>query len=215
MDPNRIGAIAETAIAAEATRLGFEVFRPVVDGGRYDLVFDLGERLLRVQCKAASRRGAVVVVTARTSRRAPEGFRRTVYTPDEIDMIAAYCAELDRCFAVPIAEIPPSGFMHLRLTPTRNGQRAGLHFADDYPLGAVAQLAERCHGMAEARGSNPLSSTPSAEAAAATVIGAHEFRNRFGWYMERAAAGEPILITRRGKPHLRLTPASPQLGLVA
>ncbi|HKP90443.1 MAG TPA: type II toxin-antitoxin system prevent-host-death family antitoxin [Thermoleophilaceae bacterium] len=67
--------------------------------------------------------------------------------------------------------------------------------------------------MAEARGSNPLSSTPSDDSP--TVIGAHEFRNRFGWYMERAAAGEPILITRRGKTHLRLTPAAPQLGLVA
>jgi prevent-host-death family protein len=33
--------------------------------------------------------------------------------------------------------------------------------------------------------------------------------------MERAAGGEPILITRRGKPHLDLTPAAPRLGLVA
>jgi PD-(D/E)XK endonuclease len=107
MDSNRIGAIAETKIAAEATRLGFEVLHPIVAGGRYDLVFDLGHRLLRVQCKAAPRRGDIIVVAARTSRRAPEGFRRTVYTPDEIDVIAAYCAELDRCFAVPIAEFPP------------------------------------------------------------------------------------------------------------
>jgi antitoxin (DNA-binding transcriptional repressor) of toxin-antitoxin stability system len=33
--------------------------------------------------------------------------------------------------------------------------------------------------------------------------------------MERAAAGESIVVTRRGKPHLRLTIAAPQLGLVA
>jgi prevent-host-death family protein len=38
-------------------------------------------------------------------------------------------------------------------------------------------------------------------------VGAHEFRNHFGWYMERAAAGEEILIKRRGKPHARLGPA--------
>jgi prevent-host-death family protein len=37
-------------------------------------------------------------------------------------------------------------------------------------------------------------------------VGAHEFRNHFGYYMERAAAGEEILITRRGKPHARLGP---------
>jgi prevent-host-death family protein len=213
MDSNRIGAIAETAIAAEATRLGFEVLRPVVDGGRYDFVFDLGDRLLRVQCKSAAMRRDVIVVRAQTCRRAPEGFRRGVYDPDEVDVIAAYCPELNRCIGVPITEFPASGCLNLRLGPARNGQRAGVHFADDYTLGAVAQLAERCHGMAEARGSNPLSSTPSD--GSSTVIGAHEFRNRFGWYMERAAAGEPILVTRRGKPHLRLSPASPQLGLVA
>ena len=213
MDSNRIGAIAETAIAAEATRLGFEVLYPLVGGGRYDLVFDVGTQLVRVQCKSAQRRGDTIRVNARTSRRAPEGFRRTVYTPDEIDVIGAYCPELDRCFAIPITKFPPSGGIHLRLGPTRNGQRAGLHFADEYPLGAVAQLAERRHGMAEARGSNPLSSTP--RAADETVVGAHEFRNRFGWYMERAAAGEPILITRRGKPHLRLSASAPQLGLAA
>ncbi len=40
--------------------------------------------------------------------------------------------------------------------------------------------------MAEARGSSPLSSTPAGE----LVAGAHEFRERFGWYLERAAAGQ-------------------------
>jgi prevent-host-death family protein len=33
--------------------------------------------------------------------------------------------------------------------------------------------------------------------------------------MERAAAGEPILVTRRGKPHLRLSPAVPELRMAA
>jgi prevent-host-death family protein len=47
------------------------------------------------------------------------------------------------------------------------------------------------------------------------VVGAHEFRNRFGWYMERAAAGETMLITRRGKPHLRLTAVAPGLPAAA
>jgi len=39
---------------------------------------------------------------------------------------------------------------------------------------------------------------------AGTVVGAHEFRNRFGWYMERAAAGEEMRVTRRGRPYVRL-----------
>jgi prevent-host-death family protein len=214
MDSNRIGAIAETAVAAEAIQLGFDVYRPIVDGGRCDFLFEVQGQPLRVQCKSAPMRRDVVVVRARTCRRGPNGFVHGVYSSHEVDVIAAYCPELKRCFAVPITTFGAGGTVYLRLTPTRNGQRAGLHFADDYPLGAVAQLAERLGGTQEARGSNPLSSTPSADAPP-TAVGAHEFRNRFGWYMERAAAGEDILVTRRGKPSLRLAAVSPELRLAA
>jgi len=44
-------------------------------------------------------------------------------------------------------------------------------------------------------------------------VGAHQFRNHFGWYMERAAAGEEILVTRRGKPCVRLVPAHAQVPI--
>jgi prevent-host-death family protein len=35
----------------------------------------------------------------------------------------------------------------------------------------------------------------------------------FGWYAQRAAAGHEILVTRRGKPYVRLVPAREQLAL--
>ena len=98
--------------------------------------------------------------------------------------------------------------MQMRLAPARNGQRAALHFAEQYRLGAVAQLAERRYGIPEAGGSSPPSSistdagaTPSRE-----EVGAHEFRNHFGYYMEQAAAGVEILIRRRGQAYARLGP---------
>ena len=47
----------------------------------------------------------------------------------------------------------------------------------------------------------------------AEQVGAHKFRNHFGWYMERAAAGEQFLVTRRGKPCVRLIPANAQLPI--
>ncbi|MGH3084541.1 MAG: hypothetical protein ACRDNP_10895 [Gaiellaceae bacterium] len=36
------GVIAETAIAHAATKLGIEVYRPIVEGGRFDMIFLLG-----------------------------------------------------------------------------------------------------------------------------------------------------------------------------
>jgi hypothetical protein len=43
--------MAETAIVHCAARLSVGVYKPLTDGERYDLIFDLGSRLLRVQCK--------------------------------------------------------------------------------------------------------------------------------------------------------------------
>jgi prevent-host-death family protein len=45
-----------------------------------------------------------------------------------------------------------------------------------------------------------------------TTVGAHEFRNLFGHFMERAAAGEEIRITHRGRPRARLVPPDPSDG---
>jgi hypothetical protein len=158
MTPDRKGAIAEAVIAAELTRLGCDVYRPIADGGRYDLVVDTGGRLLRVQCKWAALRGAVVVVGLRTCRLTPRGYIRTTYGAQEIDGTAAYCDELKRCFWLPITEFAGQSLLHLRLRPARNGQRQGLKWAEHYPIGAIAQLGERVTGSHEVVGSSPTSS---------------------------------------------------------
>lgn len=101
-----------------------------------------------------------------------------------------------------------TGTAYLRLAPARNGQRAAVNFAADYRLGAVAQLEERSAGSRKARGSSPLSSIPSCN-----LVGVDRCRQRFSQYVELAAAGETVLITRRGKPYARLCPPSEQLDL--
>lgn len=210
-NPNHKGNVAEPAIAKEAASLGLSVFTPLTEHERYDLIIGIGGRLLRVQCKWGQQAGDVVIAKLARNRRGPEGYIRRNYSCDEIDAFGIYWGDLDRCFLIPIADIPGQWGVQLRLTPARNGQRAALHFADEYDLGAVAQLAERRRGTAEAGGSNPPSSInqncpsePSSE-----EVGAHKFRNHFGYYMEQAAAGTDILIRRRGKPYARLDPAEP------
>ena len=163
------GAIAETAITAAAVELGVFVCRPVQEGRRYDLIFDVDDAILRVQCKWGRLSKDVIVVAAGTCRHTPRGYIRTTYTAAEIDALAVYCQPLKRSFLLPIDEVEGKSVIHLRLQPARNNQRALIKMADDYDLarivdrpGAVAQLGERRHGMAEVRGSIPLSSTPQA-----------------------------------------------------
>jgi prevent-host-death family protein len=204
-DPNHKGNVAEAAIAFHAARLGIEVLRPQLEHGRYDLAFEVGSRFLRVQCKWAPRREDVVEVNLVSSRHTSAGYVRTRYQPDEIDAVAVYCEELDRCYLIPIDLVAGRSGISLRLAAPKNGQRAALNWAADYRLGAIAQWEERLRGTQEVAGSSPASSTtrePSAK-----VIGAHEFREHFGWYVQRAAAGDEIMITRRGKPYARLGPA--------
>lgn len=207
-NPNHKGNVAELAIATEAARLGLSVLKPLTEHEPYDLVIGVAGRLLRVQCKWAKKEGDVVAISLARNRRGPDGFIRRNYSAADVDAIGAYCGDLDRCFLIPIAVVDGRWAIQLRLAPARNGQRAALHFASEYQLGAVAQLAERCRGTAEAGGSNPPSSTldVAPDLPASEEVGAHKFRNHFGYYMERAAAGTEILIRRRGTPYARLGP---------
>jgi prevent-host-death family protein len=104
----------------------------------------------------------------------------------------------------------------LRVTPPKNGQRACLNLAIDFELpGAVAQLEEHLPGRQGARGSSPLSSTPSPDPPEVLPVGCHEFRNHFGYYLEQAADGREVLISRRGQLYARLIPVAPRLHAVA
>jgi hypothetical protein len=162
------GSIAEAAIVFAATKAGVGVLRPLTDGERYDLVFDLRPRLVRVQCKWASREGEVVAVRCYSSRRSGTGFIKTSYSREDVDFIAAYCPELERCYLLPLDLFDRRLQVQLRLGKTRNNQRRGINWEEAFELaatlrryrsGAVAQLGERCHGMAEVTGSSPVGST--------------------------------------------------------
>jgi hypothetical protein len=134
---NQKGAIAETAIVKEATRLGIEVYRPVAEGGRFDLIFLIGDTLARVQCKWAPRQGDVIVIRCYSCRRAREGMRVRRYTAAEIDAYAAYCADNDRCYYLPMNRFGERRAVQLRLAPSRNNQRLRIHWAADYEFAAT------------------------------------------------------------------------------
>jgi hypothetical protein len=132
---NQKGFIAETAVIHECARLGVPVARPL-DDQRYDLILDLGEKLLRVQCKWAARVGDVVVIRTRTCRRGREGLIHRYYGPEEIDAIAAFSPNPGRCYLLPHELSVERGAVQLRLEPTKNNQAAGIRWARDYEFAA-------------------------------------------------------------------------------
>ncbi len=210
-NPNHKGNVAELAIATEAARLGLSVLKPLTEHERFDLVLEIGGRFHRVQCKWGKRCEGGIEVRLRSSYHSPtRGYVIATYNETEVDLVAVYCGDLDRSYLLPARLFAGRSMVFLRVEPTRNNQRAALNWARQYEFrGAVAQLAERSDGIRKVRGSIPLSSTSLEESAnpSAEEVGAHLFRNHFGHYMERAAAGSEILIRRHGKPYARLGPA--------
>ena len=47
------GDIAEQAVVLEALKKGWNVLRPIGDRMPYDLVFDIGDRFIKIQVKSA------------------------------------------------------------------------------------------------------------------------------------------------------------------
>ena len=133
---NQKGLVAETAIVHECIKRGIGVARPL-DDAPYDLILDLGPKLLRVQCKWAAQRGGVVVIWTRRCRRGPEGHIHRSYGPAEIDAIAAFCPDTGRCYLLPHELSVDRALVQLRLAPTRNNQSQGIRWARDHELGAT------------------------------------------------------------------------------
>jgi hypothetical protein len=126
------GAVAELAIAHAAVKLGIDVYRPIAEGGRYDMILEAAGRLIRVQCKWVRLRNNVMTIRCYSSRRGATGFINRAYSSTEIDALAAYCPDIDRCFLVPVARIDGRPTVHLRVAPARNNQIRGVNLADDF-----------------------------------------------------------------------------------
>ena len=131
------GAIAESAITFQAFRCGVGVLRPLGEGERYDLVFDLRPRLIRVQCKWAPLEGDVISVRCQSTRRTAAGIASRRYSPEEIDAFAAYCPELDACFFLPLDQFGNVRAIHLRVNPCQNNQLIGVNWMENFRFEAT------------------------------------------------------------------------------
>jgi antitoxin (DNA-binding transcriptional repressor) of toxin-antitoxin stability system len=220
LSTQRKGAVAELEIETAAVKLGIPILKPVTEQLRFDLAFDIAGRIWRVQCKwgRLSNAGDTVIARVGGSWCSPKGYVRTTYTEQEVDLFAIYCGELDRAFLLPAQLATDKHEIRLRLKPPLNCQRACINLAEDFAFeGAVAQLARAFGWQPKGRGFESLQ-LHSSEAAPMTVA-ADDFRDHLGYWFDEAAKGEHLLVTRRGKPLVRVSaatsppPSPPQLPL--
>ena len=98
------GDIAEQAAILQAMKRGWGALKPIGDRLSYDLVFDIGGTLVKVQVKYAwydDLRGNYVVDNRRTktNRRV---MLRSSYEPTDFDFALAYIEQLDLFYVFPV-----------------------------------------------------------------------------------------------------------------
>lgn len=138
--PKEQGERSERRVIAALLDHGYEVLiAPYGENRRYDLVLDLGDRFVRVQLKTARLTpdgGALAAAT--TSFAGLGAARRRVGYRGQADVFALYSPDTGRVYLGPV-EACPSTPVQLRLSPTRNGQAAGVRMAGDYELRRAAE----------------------------------------------------------------------------
>ena len=132
--PVDVGQRTEAIILAELVKRGHNVLVPFGTNHRYDLVLEIGERFIRVQCKTGRLRSGVihfntVSVRSNTTRAIKRAYH------GEADLFLVYCPDTGRVYAVDVDEAA-SSLGSLRVAPAVNGQAKGIRWAADYELPA-------------------------------------------------------------------------------
>jgi hypothetical protein len=130
--PVDVGQRTEAIVLAALVRRGYRVPTPFRTNHRYDLAIDLGDRVLRAQCKTGRLRRGTILFHARSIRSNTRGTFCRTYGED-IDLFFVYCPQTDRIYSVPVEEAT-STVGALRVAPTANGQAKRIRWAKDYEL---------------------------------------------------------------------------------
>jgi hypothetical protein len=137
------GDLAELKVAADLVERGYRVAIPFGEDNDFDLILIREAELERVQVKHACSDGAVIQVKCYSHSLTNGRIRETKrYTSLTIEWLAVYDVTTARCFYIPAAELGEGrSCLHLRLTESRNCQRRGIRFAEDYCEPELRQLS--------------------------------------------------------------------------
>lgn len=129
MDSKQIGNITELEVLTYITKLGYQVSIPFGDRERYDQIWDIKGKLLKIQVKTSrlSEDSSYIIFSCRSNTKIQGKIKYSRYTKDEIDYFATFWD--GRCYLVPVEET--STEKRLRFEPPKNGQTKGITFAKD------------------------------------------------------------------------------------
>lgn len=104
MDTKLKGDIAEQAAIYQALKHGWTSLRPIGDRLPYDLVFDIGCKLVRIQVKSAwkQKKSGNYVVDNRRTKTNRRVMKRDSYCESDFEFALVYIEELDIFYIFPV-----------------------------------------------------------------------------------------------------------------
>lgn len=131
-DTKITGTVGELAVARHLIANGFDVFLPVGDASRVDLVaISPSGRTISMQIKTItdSSKGSVGLGTTRWHLKHS---KRVRYTSQDVDFMVCYVIDRDKVGYVPMSAFAATNSLTLRFEPPKNGQKKSVHYFSEY-----------------------------------------------------------------------------------
>ena len=109
---------------------GYTICVPLTEHAPFDIVIYKDGQFKRVQVKYRSLKNGIIDIDIRSSWSDKHGSHSKLYKK-EIDLICAYCPDVDKCFYIPIENTTKKGRIRLRFDEP-NKQMKNIRWAKDY-----------------------------------------------------------------------------------
>ena len=132
------GDLGVIEVILDMTKHGYKIFTTISEHLPFDFVAFKDNKFLRIQAKYRTLEDSgKVSVPFRTSWSDKNGTHEQYYNKEDIDYIAVYCPQTDKCYYVDPSASDNKNALILRVENPKNGQTKGIKFADDYLLDSV------------------------------------------------------------------------------
>lgn len=135
MNTNQIGKITELEVLLYIQKLGYSVSIPFGDKDRYDQIWDIDGRLLRIQVKTShwtDEEHTCIEFKCESSSLRGSGTKNLKYSKTEIDYFATYWE--GKCYLVPVEECSTKKKLRFKAPKTNIST---CNFAKDYEVEEV------------------------------------------------------------------------------
>ena len=130
-DTKIIGNITELEVQTYVTRLGIQVSIPYGDRSRYDQIWDVNGKLLKIQVKHANEKLGTIEVKCRSVVHRNGKHVSLRYTKDQIDGIATFYK--NKCYFIPV-EKTTRNVKTLRFGTPKSNIESTVNWAEDYEV---------------------------------------------------------------------------------